>query len=194
MNQQNKNEIIQLRIDPSDRKVPVSISFHPAKYALVDKAIRLGSFSSKIDQIITEWFEIRNILVIYEDNDQREQGEPTLCNAWAERIFCMSEIIQGWTFTDTKYEKEILHVLRKAGYRTAVYPKSDKIIKSKIVPLLRDAGFIVQIIDDIEFDLFEIWVSYSLYDPNRADCSQCVVIKQITEFLRKIQGDNEEDM
>jgi hypothetical protein len=189
-----QNEVIQLRIDPTDRKIPISVSFHPAKYALVDKSIQLGSFSAKIDQIITEWFEIKSILVMYEDSEQREHGEPTLCNARAERIFCMSEVIQGWTFTDTKYEKEVQRILRKAGYQSPAYPKSEKIIKSKIVPLLRDGGFIVQIVDEIEYDLFEIWVSHPLYDLNKMNCAQCIVIKQIADYLQKIQGDEEKDI
>lgn len=176
-----KPEYIQLRVDPNERKVPVSVSFSPAKYAMINNLIPLGSFSSKIELIITEWLTMTSKLVVYEDDIQRENREPTIINPDAEMVFACCEEETGWNFTNNRYLTQIKETMKSIGYKYPNYPKSEQIIKSKVVPALRE-NLIVQVIDDIEYDLYEIWVCL-----NNVIASPSDVINHIINYLKGIQ-------
>lgn len=180
-------EFIQLRVDPNERKVPVSVSFSPAKYAIINKLVPLGSFSSKIELIITEWLTISSKLVVYEDEEQRENREPTIINALAEKIFTCSEEETGWNLTNNKYLPVIKKIMKDIGYRYPHYPKSEQLVKSKVIPILRE-HLLVQVIDEIEYDLYEVWVC-PIVTADSTDCKKCNVIDNIMEYLKRLQED-----
>jgi hypothetical protein len=74
--------------------------------------------------------------------------------------------------------------------KTTYEKKSVAWIETILVPTLRREGLIVQVVNELAFDLFDVWVVDALIGSAGKNCGNCEVVHEIVEYCRKIQQRN----
>jgi hypothetical protein len=172
------------RLRPDEKREAVSVSMSPEMYKLIVNSAKIGSFSMKLEYCMREYFILKHQLVQYQDDEQRENGTPAILNTYAVRIFACSSFLNGFTFRETAYAEKIDRILESIG---GVGKKSPQWIEKKLIPALRNAGFVVQVIDEIERNLFDVWILYPMTGEGLINCNQCKVITSLQDFIDKIK-------
>jgi hypothetical protein len=153
----------------------------------------VGSFSMKIEHAMVEWMALKQMLIQYRDESQKRAGTPTLLNLDAIRIYACSEFQNGWSYADTPYQEIVHRILTtsiKSGSGNASNKRSTKWIEETFVPLLRREGLLVQVVNEVENDLFDVWVVNAMMGETGKNCGNCEVLHEIKEYIRKIQERN----
>jgi hypothetical protein len=177
------------RKNPDERRSTVSVCMSPSVYAAVEASGLLGSFSTKVEHAIIEWMVFKQMLVQYRDDIQKRAGTPTMLNIDAVRIYSCSEFQHGWSYVKTSYQ-EVVHRLLNSLTNDQRDRKSMKWIQEVFIPALRREGLLVQVINEVENDLFDVWVVDAMVGSAGKNCGNCEVLQEIVEFVRKIQERN----
>jgi hypothetical protein len=154
--------------------------------------LSLGSFSAKVESALTEWFAMKSLLVQYRDETQIQEGKPVILNEFAARIYSCSQFQNGWSFKNTPYSKVVedcLNSLDRAN-NSPVHSwitRQQKWVAEIAVPAFRRIGLVVQCIDQIEYDLFDVWVCDSIRGTAGDNCGDCPVVKEIWEYLDQVK-------
>lgn len=179
----------RIRYNPEERRNSISITMAPTMYAAIDASLVLGSFSMKVEHAIIEWMALKQLLVQYRDEAQKRAGTPTMLNLDAVRVYSCSEFQNGWSYVDTRYQ-EVIHRVITAQVKNTGDKKSMDWVEKVFVPALRREGLIVQVINEVENDLFDVWVVDAMIGAAGKNCGNCEMLHEIQEFIRKVQERN----
>jgi hypothetical protein len=175
-------------MDVSEKKFGVSVTFSPKMYEAIDGALSAGSFSSKVENALMEWFALKSLLVQYRSDDQIIAGTPVVLNEFAARVYSCSQFQNGWSFRDTDYGVMILNCLDSLielikQPKGSWASKGQKWVRDNAIPAFRRMGLIVQVIDHIEHDLFDVWVCDPKLGEAAKNCGNCPVVQEIWEYV-----------
>lgn len=152
------------------RKQGISVSIEHDLIDAIDVAVAdVRGFSAKLELIVRQWLQSRDVMVVYKTERQKEDGEPDLVEAGAFRVLSFSSYLKGWDDKPDNIE----------------FPKATKTNVPDIAEALKAAGFRVQVIDDRDADMLEIWAA----DGNETGCSGKCAYKAQMKQIRSILED-----
>jgi hypothetical protein len=169
------------------RKGCVGISMAPAEFDMIMALPIIGGVSAKVMTIIHEWMAIKEILVQYRTDEQREQGTPVILNRFADRAFSSSQWGTGYHFERNKYATQYKDIVKRVVARLGTQGKTPKWFQANIMPELIKEGFIVQCIDEPEWDLFDAWICPAASSTTGDNCSRCPIVNNILGYVTKIK-------
>ena len=170
------------RFNPEERRLPVCISMGPTMHAAIDNAIAAGGFSLKVEIALNEWMIYKQQLVQYHTAEQKAAGTPVLLNAFAERVYACSDFQTGYSYHGGRYAEVVQELIdnietHKTSTKTQVW------VNDVLAPVLRSRGFIVQVVDEVESDLYDVWMCDSLMGEAGKHCGSCSVVNEIGEYI-----------
>lgn len=177
------------RFNPAAKREGVSIAMDQDVRVAIDAAIVLGSFSGKVEMALREWMQLKAMLVQYRDEAQKEAGTPTLLNINAERIYSCSSFQNGYSFQGGRHAEVVQRVIDSMA-KTSYQSRGKKWVEEYLCPGLRGAGLIVQIVNIIESDVYDVWVCDSMVGEAGKNCGRCHVVAEVEDWCRKIRERN----
>lgn len=165
------------------RKHPVSISLSNAEWEIADKIGKGKNFSQKLSWIIEDLQKRSNLLVIYNTDIEWENGRPELINKNAARLYSYSHYAEGIGSADYEGEDEFDRAFEIAE---EVLGKNKRMPTDELVPLLHEAGYIVQVIENTDFGVYDIWVALKSSEDS---CKQCPKFNQFVSKVEKAVND-----
>lgn len=158
------------------KKQGTSITLLQEHFDMVE-ALGVGNgLSAKLRYIIEEFAWRREQLVKYQDSSQKMDGTPAQIVRDAVRIYSCSAFQNGWSI-EGPYKLEIEDVLDAVTAEGGREDKPDW-LERVFLPELRKREFIVQIVNEIEYDLYDIWVSKRGWTRNE-NCVRCPRIERM---------------
>lgn len=174
-------------INEEDRKFCVGISMSNSVYQLVDDGLRIGTFSNKVEVALREWATLKSRLVRYDTEEQRSRGEPVILNSYAELVYACSGNRSGYMLDNSRYKTRVHDVGKQINPTGGGLRQGQSWVEDYLVPALRRSGLIVQVVNETEYDLFEVWVSVSMTGDAGKDCGSCPVVNEIIRYCKEIQ-------
>jgi len=165
------------------KKIILSLSLSPEIIDSINAIKIPGSFSHKLEKCLHDYFLLDNQLVQYQDDAQKWNCTPVISKQGAERLYMSSSNGSGYQYRESKHAPKIQEIIDSFVGRSKHNPQ---FVSATVAPALRNAGFIIQIIDEITYDLYDVWFYY----PDTAEngtCNNCRVIKEIQDYLQKIK-------
>ena len=167
--------------DQKSRKCVTTISLTDTTFNDIERLGVGNSFTAKIVSIVERVKKYDGELVRYETDWQWENVSPKQINMSSIRIYI-----------DSAQERGFVSLPENTTYLVDIYDKifknipkgkiTKKIMIEKIIPKIKDAGYIVQVIDDAEHAVFDVWVA-----KRESGCSQCNKIKEeFKKFVERI--------
>lgn len=175
------------RYNPEERREQVTVAMAPSLYQAINAAVTVGSFSMKVDMALREWMAYKQMLVQYQTPEQKVAGTPVVLNEFATRLYACSEFMTGYAYKDTVYEDTIQAAINEIAPQTYL-KKSAAWVRDTLVPAIRRRGLLVQVVDEVESDLFDVWVCSAMLGDAAKHCGRCSVLNEIEEYLRQLRA------
>lgn len=175
------------------RKVGMSFTVEPEMLEFINSTVEARSFSHRMAIVIQEWITFKNALVMYEDSSQTKTGEPTLINPNATRVYSCSAFFYGWDIMNCNYLDEISEIFAQLRWNVKRLPKSERLVVEKFLPLVRERGFDVQIVDQPQDDIYDVWIAPK-FAPSKANCAKCKHLLTLQEYIDNALNDIEENI
>jgi len=159
------------------RKMAVSLSMSPEVMEVVDRIGHGNSFSAKLEWIVHELKRRAEALVHYDNEQQWESGEPTLLWPTARRIYSVAPFGTGAEHVE-EYEVACNALALALGTG-----KKKTLDVGKVTNELQALGYAVQVVQDAEHDVLDVWVAKG--DSDDVLCKGCSKLNRGIEAMRK---------
>lgn len=172
------------KIQRDMKKVGRSIALSDRECEMVDKWAANGgfvgeSFSSRLSWVLADYSKKADVLVVYQSEEQMEEGQPVVLDNNAQRIFAAAPFLKGWTHKDTSYADVVKECMEQLGVKAGKsYPQVHGVVE-----MLRAKGYRVQEIQAVDKDFVDIWMAAR---QGAEDCGDCKadLKRQIEEVLK----------
>jgi hypothetical protein len=182
----------RVRYNASEKREGFSVTMAPSVYNAVRLGMTQGSFSMKLEHALSEWMEYRQMLIQYRDDTQKRNGTPERLNRTAERVFACAEFQNGYSYQEGRYCAEVTAAIEIAMQQNTPLKVGGMVwIEQILVPALRQVGLVVQVTNEVENDLFDVWVSGSACNTFGKSCGNCEVVMEISRYLQDMLNKTE---
>jgi hypothetical protein len=134
-------------------------------------------FSQRLENIVLTYAKAQLALVRYDNQKQIDQGEPTLLNSNAVRVWAWSAHLKGYDYTN-RFEKMLREISKNLKDKSC---SVSKVGDETLHLLQKDKDLLVQEIKEEDFR--EIWIAEKSSVPDCSKCSRMERIKKICDNL-----------
>lgn len=170
-----------------ERKISMTFSMNKNELDLIEILGKGKTTSAKLSWILNDCLSKKDLLVAYMTNEEWENGTPKIIGNDPTRLYSYSHYAEG--IDDP--EELVGHDFDRAfEIAKEVLGKNKRMPTEKLIPLLVEAGYIVQFIENSDFGVFEVWID--LKQTGNAGCKECPkidrIILDVERVLNKAKG------
>ena len=161
--------------DQKSRKCVTTISLTDTTFNDIERLGVGNSFTAKIVSIVELVKKYDGELVRYETEEQWDAVMPKILNKDAFLVYSESSVFKGVTDNLILLETIYGELLPKKKI-------TKKMVIDVLISKLKNVGYTIQVIDDAEHAVFDVWVA-----KRESGCSQCDKIKEeFKKFVERI--------